>query len=344
MSHPSNTPREAPTVGRGVATAGYLLAAAGLVATLELKLLSAVLSGLLVYQLVHAVSPLLERRLPGQRARWAAVVALSTLIIGALSLAILGVIEHFRRDVPDVQRLLAQLMQIVDASRARLPGWLQGKIPVGIDDLRDSALAWLHEHGGELQQSGKNAMRGIAHVLLGMILGAIVAIGAERQRPRLPLAAALAARVDCLAEAFRRVVFAQVKISAINTTFSAIYLLAALPLFHARLPLSKTLVMITFIAGLLPVIGHLISNTLIVLISLSVGLGVAAASLVFLVVIHKLEYFLNARIVGGEIESRAWELLMAMIAMEAAFGIAGVIAAPIYYAYLKRELILAKLV
>jgi predicted PurR-regulated permease PerM len=55
-------------------------------------------------------------------------------------------------------------------------------------------------------------------------------------------------------------------------------------------------------------------------------------------VIHKLEYFLNARIVGSQIAARAWELLLAMLVMEAAFGIPGVVAAPIYYAYLKREL------
>jgi predicted PurR-regulated permease PerM len=60
--------------------------------------------------------------------------------------------------------------------------------------------------------------------------------------------------------------------------------------------------------------------------------------LVFLIVIHKLEYFLNARIVGKRVECHAWELLLAMVAMEAAFGISGVVAAPIYYAYLKIEL------
>jgi predicted PurR-regulated permease PerM len=69
-----------------------------------------------------------------------------------------------------------------------------------------------------------------------------------------------------------------------------------------------------------------------------VSLGVGIAALVFLIVIHKLEYFLNARIVGTQIHARAWELLIAMLIMEAAFGLAGVIAAPIYYAYLKGEL------
>jgi predicted PurR-regulated permease PerM len=76
----------------------------------------------------------------------------------------------------------------------------------------------------------------------------------------------------------------------------------------------------------------------IVIVSLSVSPFVAIASLVYLVAIHKLEYFLNARMVGTQIEARAWELLLAMLVMEASFGIAGLIAAPIYYAYLKDEL------
>ncbi|PYQ60307.1 MAG: hypothetical protein DMF53_17225, partial [Acidobacteria bacterium] len=139
-------------------------------------------------------------------------------------------------------------------------------------------------------------------------------------------------------EAFRRIVFAQVRISALNTTLTALYLAVLLPLAGVRLPLVKTLIVLTFLAGLLPVIGNLISNTVIVVVSMSYSAGAALGALIFLVVIHKLEYFLNARIVGSEIKARAWELLLAMLVMEAAFGMAGLIAAPIYYAYLKMEL------
>jgi len=64
----------------------------------------------------------------------------------------------------------------------------------------------------------------------------------------------------------------------------------------------------------------------------------AMSSLLFLVSIHKLEYFLNAKIVGSQIKANAWELLTAMLTMEAAFGLPGLVAAPIYYAYLKSEL------
>jgi predicted PurR-regulated permease PerM len=77
---------------------------------------------------------------------------------------------------------------------------------------------------------------------------------------------------------------------------------------------------------------------MIFVVGLSISLYVAIAALVFLVVVHKLEYFLNARIVGTRIHARAWELLIAMVFMEVAFGIAGLIAAPIYYAYIKNEL------
>ncbi len=85
-------------------------------------------------------------------------------------------------------------------------------------------------------------------------------------------------------------------------------------------------------------VGNLISNAAIVLISLGVSPVAAGASLVFLVAIHKLEYFFNARIVGVRVQASAWELLSAMLAMEAVFGVAGLASAPVVYAWLKAEL------
>jgi predicted PurR-regulated permease PerM len=56
------------------------------------------------------------------------------------------------------------------------------------------------------------------------------------------------------------------------------------------------------------------------------------------ILIHKLEYFVNARVIGGRIiHDRAWELLLAMLVMETMFGIPGLIAAPIYYSRLKKS-------
>jgi predicted PurR-regulated permease PerM len=186
---------------------------------------------------------------------------------------------------------------------------------------------------------GTETARTFVHILIGMIIAAMLALReAVQGDAQKPLARALARQGERLGDAFRRVVFAQVRISAINTVLTAIYLAIVLPLLGIQLPFVKTMIVITFIAGLLPVIGNLISNTVIVIVSLAYSVFVALGSLTFLVVIHKLEYFLNARIIGTQIRSRAWELLIAMLVMEAAFGIPGVVAAPIYYAYIKAEL------
>jgi len=124
----------------------------------------------------------------------------------------------------------------------------------------------------------------------------------------------------------------------------SLYLAVLLPMLGMPLPLTKTMIALTFVVGLLPVLGNLISNTVIVVVSLSVSLLTALSSLVFLIVIHKLEYFVNARIIGARIGAHAWELLLSMLIMDACFGLPGVIAAPIYYAYLKDELSARKLI
>jgi predicted PurR-regulated permease PerM len=173
-----------------------------------------------------------------------------------------------------------------------------------------------------------------------MVIGALISLHEEGPAlsQKRPLAAALRLRVSRFAHAFRQIIFAQVKISGLNTIFTGIFLVGILPAFGIHLPLAKMLLVITFLTGLLPVIGNLISNTLIFIVGLSISIYVAIGALIFLVVIHKLEYFLNARIVGTRIRANAWELLLAMIVLEVAFGIAGLIAAPVYYAYIKNEL------
>lgn len=316
----------------------YVLIAAGLIAVIVLHLLPGLLAGLLVYQLIHLLAPLLARRLPSRRARVIALVVLSAVIVAVLTvLTVLG-IAHFKADTADMARLYDKMMEITDQARAHLPPWADQYLPTDIDEMRATLGDWTHRHVTTLQMAGREAARGAAHIVIGLILGAIIAVDAADPSYRRPLAEALIERLVHLAEAFRRIVFAQVKISLLNTLFTAVFLLAVLPLCGAHLPLAKTLVVLTFVVGLLPVIGNLISNTMIIVAALAVSLPVTVAAFAFLVLIHKLEYFLNARIVGGQIEAKAWELLLAMLFMEAAFGMPGVIAAPIYYAYVKREL------
>ena len=322
----------------------WLLAGLALFFVLKLHLLPSLLAGLLVFELVHILAPPLERHLSSRRAKIAVVLLLAVLVVAVVVAGTVLAVGFFHSG-GGLAALAQRMADTIEDARLWLPGWLLAMLPDSVDQMKDAAAQWLREHAGEVGVVGKEAGIAFAHVLIGMVIGAMVAlreaVGSDGMRP---LAAALAGRARRLAEAFRRIVFAQVRISALNTAFTAIYLAVVLPLFGVPLPLTKTMIALTFVAGLLPVIGNLISNTVIVVVSLAQSPQVALASLGFLVVIHKLEYFLNARIVGSRISAKAWELLLAMLAMEAAFGLPGLVAAPIYYAYVKDELSSAGLV
>jgi predicted PurR-regulated permease PerM len=343
MNSPTPVPREPSSA---IQYASYLLAAAAALLVLELHLLSALLSALLVYELVQWMTPLLGQRISGERARMLVVAALGAIVVGLLILLILGSISFFRSEIGNPELLWQQqLMPLVEKARQQLPAVVVDHLPDSVDDLRVGAVELARKHAATLQLAGKGAVRLFVHIIIGLVLGAIIALSRARPAHQVgPLAAALGLRCQRLAEGFHNIVFAQVKISLINTLFTAIFLLGVLPLLGIHVPLSKTLVVLTFIVGLLPVVGNLLSNTAVTVAALSVSLGVGVAALGFLILIHKLEYFLNARIVGTQINARAWELLIAMLLMEAAFGLPGVIAAPIYYAYLKSELVAEKLI
>ena len=317
----------------------WILAGIAMFLVLWLHLLSALLAGLLVYELVHLLAPRVAKRLTNKGARLVALAALSILTIIILIFLTLGILAFFKSDTGNLETLQDKVQHILTDARTRLPPWIVDNFPGNVDDLKSFAANWLDEHSKDVQHVGKEVMHFFVRGLVGMVIGALISVheGPAISRMR-PLAAALTMRISRFADAFRQIIFAQVKISVINTVFTSIFLLAILPAFGVNLPLTKTLIAITFVAGLLPVVGNLISNTAIFVVGLSISLYVAIAALVFLVVIHKLEYFLNARIVGTRIHAYAWELLLAMILLEVAFGIAGLIAAPIYYAYIKNEL------
>lgn len=325
--------------------AAWLLMAFAMLFILKVHLLPALLVGLLVFELVHIIAPYIARKLPGKGAKVVAVALLAIITIGGITLIGLGLLALLRSDSGGLTTLIAQMAQIIEDSRKILPAWIDARLPADAVALQQAVTQWLRVHSTDLQFVGKEAGRHAAHMLIAMVIGGMLALREAIVRERYqPFACSLVDRMTLFAAAFRNIVFAQVRISAINATFTGIYLAIVLPMLGVELPFTKTLILITFLVGLLPVIGNLISNTIIVVVSMSHSLGIALGSLLFLVVIHKLEYFLNARIVGGQIRAQAWELLIAMLAMEAAFGIAGIVAAPIYYAYIKSELRLAQLI
>jgi predicted PurR-regulated permease PerM len=319
--------------------AAWIVAAVVLILIIKLHLLSALLAGLLVFKLVDVLTPWLRiRAFSGDVARLMAVALIATVVIAALVGLGIGIAALLRNSGQTLPALLQRMAEIVEEARPSLPVWLSNNIPENAESLRLMLGTWLREHAGSLQLAGKGIGRSLAHILMGMVVGALLSLQkATQPHERRPLSELIAQHAARMASAFQRVVFAQFWISLINTFFTWLYLDVVLRLFGVDLPLVKILVALTFVVGLMPIVGNLVSNTAIVIVCLSQGVGLAAFSLAYLVVIHKLEYFLNARIIGSHVNARAWELLIAMLVMQAAFGLAGLIAAPIYYAFFKDE-------
>ncbi|HMJ64005.1 MAG TPA: AI-2E family transporter [Candidatus Binatia bacterium] len=132
-------------------------------------------------------------------------------------------------------------------------------------------------------------------------------------------------------QSFVMVMGAQIIISTINTLFTTIFVIAV------RLPWAGVVIVLTFLCGLLPIIGNVISNTIIVGIAFTVSPKLALVALAFLIVIHKLEYFLNSKIIGDRIKNPVWLTLLALILGERLMGIPGMILAPVILHYVKVE-------
>jgi len=81
----------------------------------------------------------------------------------------------------------------------------------------------------------------------------------------------------------------------------------------------------------------LISNTLIVCVALTISPKMALIALLFLIALHKLEYFLNSKIIGDRIKNPLWLTLIALIVGEVILGIPGMVLAPMILYYIKVE-------
>lgn len=320
--------------------AAWILMGLGLCFALFFHLVPGLLAGLLLFSLLHRLDGLLRKgRLASVgNARLRALAVLTVVGLALAGLAALGLTVLWKARTTALPELLARMSHVLDSTRSWLGGrWIPEEL-ADADTLRDALSTFLKEHAAEFKSAGSQAGKALAHILAGMAIGVLAAFHHPDPDGPKPLAAALGGRLARFLQAFEAVVYAQVKISLINTVLTALYLYAVLPLFGVTLPLRSTLVGVTFAAGLLPVLGNVVSNTAIVLISLGVGPGVAVASLIYLVLVHKLEYFVNAKIVGERIHAQTWEVIASMILMEIAFGTTGLVLAPILYAYLKGEL------
>ena len=271
------------------------------------------------------------------RGRWLPVV-LFLVLVGAFAYGLGYVINQAVRVLPEVaEKAIPSVIELAKQHQIELPF-------TDYDSLKDLALETVRNQAHNLAGVAKIA-RGATSQFVLVLVAIVVTIGLFLN-PRFELegdkaivannlysltCAAIAQRFTTFYRSFAIVMGAQVIISAINTAFTAIFVLSV------RLPYAIVVIGTTFLCGLLPIVGNLISNCIVLGIAITVSPKLAVAALVFLVVIHKLEYFLNSKIVGDRIRNPFWLTLLALILGERLMGIPGMILAPIVLNYLKME-------
>ena len=334
----SSPPTVAPNDGalhRNCQFASYLLAGIACLATLVYGLLPGLLAICLGYLFTQALTQ--ERR---GRMRLRHPVAAAVVIV--LPIIGLGVLMANARGmafgaVTQYQALLHHLATTVLEIRQKLPPDLAANLPDALLPAQKWLVDYLQSQARALTGFGTAGLRGGLLVYVGLIVGALVAGGAQGDNPA-PLRRAMRERGIHFIDSFRQIVVAQFWIAAFNAICTALFLFVALPVAGVTMPYAGALVTLTFFAGLIPIVGNLLCNGVMTVAGVSISPAVGIACLLFLVAIHKFEYFINARVVGQRTNTAAWELLTAMFVGEAVFGVAGLVAAPLYYAYVKSEL------
>ena len=341
----------------GIVLSSYVLMAAGLLLVMWNGLLPGLLCVCVGFLLTRALTGWLTSAMGKsatttagnagpRRLRTAQLVAAGVVMVLPLALMAAG-LTHSRGYLvhapQQYQDLLNYMARTVLELRLNLPADVAAHLPEGVADIQRILANYLGAKAGSLAMAGRAWLAGLLFAYVGLLIGALAAIHSAALT-RGPLTEQLALRITLFGDAFRQIVAAQFWIATFNTLLTALFLLFVLPLWDLELPYTPMLITFTFVAGLVPIVGNLVCNVVISIVGLSVSPLAAVACLAFLILIHKAEYVINAKVVGRRTHMGVWELLSVMFVAEAIFGPAGLVAAPLFYAYLKKELMAARLI
>jgi len=271
------------------------------------------------------------------KGKWLAVLVFSLAVLG-ISYGTAHFIKQAAGALPAVaERAIPSIIGYAEKNNVELPftDW---------KSLKETALHAVKEQRENLDTFARfanNAARQLAFLIIGIVVAVSVFLnnkldldhGTHAIRDNLysMTCEELRARFRSLYNSFATVMGAQLIISLINTALTSIFVLSV------NLPHGPVVIGVTFLCGMLPVIGNLLSNFIIVAIAFTVSPQMALIALAFLVIVHKLEYFLNSKIIGDRIRNPIWVTLLGLILGEKLMGIPGMILAPVILNYIKVE-------
>ena len=203
-------------------------------------------------------------------------------------------------------------------------------------DLKTVLLDALKDNVRSVTQESGLLTKGFFQILASILVAILCFFSgpAVKEPPSLyaTLSRELATRAKLFMQSFEKVLGSQVVVSLINTFVTAIFLLwIGLPYFHF-------LVLATFIFGIIPIVGNLITNTMIIGTALTISPHLALFTLACLSAFHQLNYLITGRIIGRRMHIPVWQILLGPLIGESLLGTTGMILAPAVVYYLREEM------
>lgn len=268
--------------------------------------------------------------------RKAVAVLLFALLLGAAGYGFFAFARTATVAVPRIaEESIPRILAFADSRGIELPeGYDYEALKSDAVDFVRGKLASVGKYAGEV-------LRAIVAFLIGVVVSVSLFLNTRVEPDADPVTGRnnlysqtflqVVERFRTFYQSFKTVMGAQIIISLINAVLTSLFL------FWNGFPYAPVLAGLTFLLGLLPIVGNLLSNTLIVSVGFTLSPRMALMSLIFLVVIHKGEYFLNSKIIGDRIKNPMWLTLVGLLIGEKLMGIPGMILAPAVLHYVKVE-------
>lgn len=314
----------------GPRLASYALFVLALVVVARFGLGPCALAGLVSFMIMDLTERrLIERGFGHGVARWAALGVFAVLAT-ALSWIFIAFVRVGVTRLPVlIDTVLPRLTTLSDRFGLEIP--VDNAV-----ELRDLVVAEVKDNFSSVSKTSGLLTRGFFQVVIGMFAAAMRFVAPPKSDRRDHLYDSLRHevndRVRLFVRSFELVVGAQLTISTVNTVLTAVFL-------HAMgFPFKTFLILTAFVCGMVPIVGNVISNVAIVTAGLTVSVQLATFGLAYLVIIHKLEYILNSRIIGGSTDTPMWMTLIGLVVGEAMMGVPGVLLAPALLHYAREEM------
>ncbi len=307
----------------------YAFMALLLLAILIFHMGHVLLAALFSFMFMSAIFRVAKYRVSGSLARW---ISATLFIVAAVF--ILGVFLRF------IKQTLQTLPNIVETALPQLMGLAQTHgldLPfANFQAFREFVNNKILANALSITKASTLLTWEVFNMIVGIVAAVFFFIGGRPPKYEANLFDAVRketnARIRKFVCSFEKVFGAQIVISVINAMLTALFL------YVIAMPHLAFLTTMTLVVGVLPIMGNIITNTVIVITALGISFNKAVLALAFLVLIHKLEYFLNSKVMGASVKLPMWQMLIAILIGNTIMGISGIMLAPAILHYIKSEL------